>query len=295
MVSARPVSRVNSLLRRRFSLTLRGVPVWVGGLFVAVAWVAPFIWMVSTSLKPPGEIMTKNIEWIPRHITLEHYVMVFEHHPILRWILNSVIVTFGATFLSLLLGAMAGYGLARLHFPGRELIFNVILASFMIPQQIALIPLFVAFLRIGFVNSYPALIAPGVASVLCVYIFRQFFLNLPGELEDAALIDGASRFGVFWRVALPLARSPITASAILVFTAYWNDFLWPLLVAMTERMKTLAVGVAQFAPVIGGHTQLESFGPGMAAVTLLSVPTVVLFLVLQNYFIEGITQGALKG
>jgi multiple sugar transport system permease protein len=290
-----PVSRTNRFLKQRFNLTLYTVPVWIGGLLIAAIWVAPFVWMVSTSLKPSNEIMTRDIEWIPCHITIQNYEMVFRHHPVLRWILNSVIVTFGATSMSVLLGAMAGYGLARLHFPGRELIFNVMLASIMIPQQIALIPLFVAFLKIGFVNSYPALIAPGIASVLCVYIFRQFFISLPKELEDAALIDGAGRFGVFWRVALPLARSPITASAILVFTANWNDFLWPLLVALTENMKTLAVGAAQFAPVIGGHTQLESFGPGMAAVTLLSIPTVALFLILQNYFIEGITQGALKG
>jgi multiple sugar transport system permease protein len=282
-------------MRERYNLTPGRLPIWLLGIFIAVVWIAPFVWMISTSLKPPGEVMTLEIQWFPRTFTLENYEMVFRNHPVLRWLLNSVIVAGGATVLALLFGAMAGYGLARLNFPGRDAIFFVILISIMIPEQIPLIPLFVGFLKLGFVNTYPALIAPGIANVLCLYIFRQFFLSLPQELEDAALIDGASQFGIFWRVALPLARAPAVASAILIFTLNWNGFLWPLLIAFEEEMKTLAVGAAQFAPVSGGHTQLEGFGPAMAAVTLLSVPIVLLYLVLQRYFIEGMTTGALKG
>jgi ABC-type glycerol-3-phosphate transport system permease component len=128
-----------------------------------------------------------------------------------------------------------------------------------------------------------------------VYIFRQFFLGLPPELEDAAAMDGASRFGVFWRIALPLARSPIIAASILLFTLNWNSFLWPLLIIFEDRMKTMPVGIAAFTPVVGTHTQLEGFGIAMAAVTLLSLPSLLLFLLLQRFFIEGISRTGIKG
>jgi len=264
-------------------------------MFVTVAWIAPFVWMVSTSLKPASQIMTADIEWLPREITTDSYVAVFEYHPVLRWLLNSGIIACTTTVLCVLVSAMAGYAFTRLHFPGRDVLFGLTLASIMIPAQIAMIPLYMAFLKFKFVNSYPSMIAPGIVSVICVYIFRQFFMGLSPELEDAALIDGLGRMGVFWRIAIPLARAPIIASTILVFTGNWNGYLWPLLMAFEEKMKPLAVGVAAFAPGYGGHAQLESFGPAMAAVTILSVPMLTAFLLLQRYFIEGMTSGSVKG
>ena len=289
------VTQINRWLRQRYRLSFGRIPVWLFGMLVAIAWIAPFVWMISTSLKPANQVMVEGIQWLPREVTLDNYRMVINSHPIMRWLLNSIIVAGTATLTSVLFGAMAGYGLARLNFPGRNTLFVVTLATIMIPEQIAQVPLFVAFLKLGFINNYPALIAPGVANVLCLYIFRQFFLNLPVELEDAALIDGASRMMIFRKIAMPLARAPVIASAVLVFAGNWNAFLWPLLIAFEERMKTLAVGAAQFAPVYGGHTQIEGFAPAMAAVTILSVPIVILFLFLQRYFIEGITRGAVKG
>ncbi len=128
-----------------------------------------------------------------------------------------------------------------------------------------------------------------------MYIFRQFFLSFPKEIEDAAAIDGASRLGTFFRVALPLARAPAIAATILLFTANWNAYLWPLLIVFTEEMKTLPVGVAQFAPGTGSTTQISGFGPAMAAVTLLSIPSLGIFLLLQRYFIEGVTRSGIKG
>jgi len=289
------VTQANRWLRQRYRLSLVRILFWLLGMAVAVAWIAPFVWMISTSLKPSNQVMIEGIQWLPREVTLDNYRTVFESHPILRWVLNSVIIAVTTTVTSVLFGAMAGYGLARLNFPGRDALFMIVLATIMIPEQIALVPLYVVFLRLGFINSYPALIVPGIANVLCLYIFRQFFLNLPLELEDAALIDGASRMTIFSKIAMPLARAPAIASAILIFAANWNAFLWPLLMAFEERMKTLAVGAAQYAPVTGGHTQIEGFAPAMAAVTILSVPIVLLFLFLQGYFIEGITRGAVKG
>lgn len=275
-------------------MTLFDTPLWLLGMLMTAVWAAPFVWMVSTSLKPFQDIMTRNIEWLPRTVVLDNYIKVFEQ-PVVRWAFNSLIVAGVATALGVLLGAMAGYALARLNFPGRGVLFGILLASLMIPTEMSIVPLYIAFLKLNITNSYPAIILPFIASVFSVYIFRQFFLGLPQDLEDAAAMDGAGRFGIFWRIALPLARSPMIAATILLFTSNWNAFFWPLLIVFEEEMKTLPVGMAQFAPVIGAHTQLLGFGPGMAAMTLLSLPSVLIFILLQNYFIEGVTRSGIKG
>jgi multiple sugar transport system permease protein len=275
-------------------MTTHEVPIWIIGMLVAVLWIAPFGWMLSTSLKPEAQIMTPNVEWIPNPITWDNYAKVFEL-PIVRWAFNSLVVAVIATVLGVTLGAMAGYALARLNFPGKGVIFAVLLGSLMIPTELSVVPLFIGFLKIGLVNNYGAIVLPSIASVFSVYLFRQFFMGLPQEIEDAAIVDGANRFQIFLHVALPLARSPMVASTILLFTANWNAYLWPLLITFTDDMKTMPVGVAEFSPASGSYTQISSFGPGMAAVTLLSLPSLAIFLLLQRYFIEGITHSGIKG
>lgn len=270
------------------------IPVWITGLVIATMWIAPFIWMVSTSLKPAEEVMTKQIEWLPRHIVSDNYRKIFEY-PVGRWAWNSIVVAFISTSIGVLFGSMTGYALARLHFPGRSFFFSILIASLMIPTEMTIVPMLVAFLKGGLANTYTAMILPHTANVLCVYIFRQFFLQLPTELEDAAEIDGASKFVVFWRIALPLARSPMIAATTLVFSSNWNSFLWPLMITFTEDMKTMPVGIALFTPVVGAHTQLDGMGPAMAAVTILSVPGLLVFLFLQRYFVEGISHSGIKG
>jgi len=272
------------------------VLLWLLGSLVAVAWAAPFVWMVSTSLKPVADVMTVHVEWVPRHVTLDNYAKVLEK-PVLHWLFNSVVVSVVSTGVSLLTGAMAGYALARLNFPGRGIAFFLVLGALMIPTEMTIVPLFIGFLSLGLVNNYPALILPSLASVLSVYIFRQFFLSLPRELEDAAAIDGANRFRTFFSVALPLAKPAVVAGAILLFTTYWNAFLWPLLVILKEDMRTLPVGMAAFAPGtgVGQQTQLQSFGPAMAAMTILTIPSLLVFLFLQRHFIAGVTSSGLKG
>ena len=274
-------------------LTLKDVPVWLFGMFFVLLWALPFVWMVSTSFKPISQVMTVDIEWLPREVTLDNYRKVLEY-PIAIWAMNSLIVATIATALCVLFGAMAGYALARLRFPGRNFIFMLFLASLMIPPEVGVIPLLLAMIKVGLASTYSALILPTIANVLAVYIFRQFFLTFPRELEEAAIVDGAGAFKIFFRIALPLARSPAIAATVIVFTLNWNNFLWPLLITFDEDMKTLPVGIAAFAPVVGTHTQLEGFATAMAAVTLLCIPSVVLFLALQRYFIEGITTSGIK-
>ncbi len=279
---------------RRRSVSWPMLVLWVLGMLVVLAWAAPFLWMVSTSLKLPGEVMTRHIEWIPRHITWENYDKVLQK-PVGRWLTNSLIVAGTATVISLLSGAMAGYAFARLNFPGRNVLFFFVLATLMIPTEMTIVPLFIGFLRLKLVDNYAAFILPSIASVFSVYLFRQFFLSLPREIEDAARVDGAGRFRIFFSIALPLARPAVIAAAILLFTTNWNAFLWPLLVAFSEDMKTLPVGMATFSPTVGGQTQIQSFGPAMAAMTILTLPSLIVFIVLQRYFIQGVTRAGLKG
>ena len=267
--------------------------IWPLGMAVAVLWALPFVWMVSTSFKYPGDVMTPDIEWLPHRITFENYIKVFEY-PIVRWGINSIVQATVSTFLCVLFGAMAGYALARMRFPGRDALFYVFLASLMIPTEVSVIPLLLGFVKVGWASTYQALILPSIGNVFAVYIFRQFFLSFPKEVEESARIDGAGPFSLFFRIALPLARAPAIAASVIVFTLNWNNFLWPLLVVFDESMKTLPVGVAAFTPVVGAKTQIEGYSVAMAAVTLLSVPSLLLFFFLQRYFIQGISQGSVK-
>ena len=270
--------------------------IWAAGMAAAVAWALPLVWMLSTSVKPPAQVLTRTVEWLPRAVTFENYAKVLQK-PVAHWLLNSTIVTAGSTAISLATGAMAGYALARLNFPGRQTFFFLVLAVLMIPTEMTIVPLFIGVLRIGLVNSYLALLVPSLASAFSVYLFRNFFLSMPRELEDAAAIDGAGRFRVFWSVALPVARPAVIAAAILLSTNYWNAFLWPLLVIFREDMKTLPVGMAAFTPGtgVGQSTQLGGYAPAMAAMTILTIPSVVVFLFLQRQFIEGATSAGIKG
>ncbi len=274
-------------------LTLLDLPIWLFGMGIAVLWALPFVWMVSTSFKYPSDVMTADIEWLPHRVTWDNYAKVFEY-PVVRWGINSIIQAGISTTLCVLAGAMAGYALARMRFPGRGLIFGIFLASLMIPVEVSVIPMLLGMIKIGWASTYQALILPTVGNVFSVYIFRQFFLTFPSELEEAARMDGAGHFRLFWLIALPLARAPMIAAFVIIFTLNWNNFLWPLLVTFDESMKTLPVGIAAFTPVVGTHTQLEGYSVAMAGITVLSLPSLILFFVLQRYFIQGISQGSLK-
>jgi len=292
---AATLSRTINQRLRRYNLRLADVPVWLVGLVIAVLWAMPFVWMVSTSLKFPGDVMTTDIEWLPHRLTFENYVRIFNEYPVLRWLFNSIFVAVVGTGLNILFGAMAGYALARLRFPGRDALFFLFLASLMVPTEVTVVPLLFAIIKIGWWNTYQAIICQPLTYVYSVYIFRQFFLTLPRDLEDAAKMDGANHFLIFWRIALPLARAPLIAATVIVFTLNWNNFLWPLLATSSDEMKTLPVGVAAFAPVIGTRTQIEGFALGMAGITVLSAPSLMLFFFLQRYFIQGLSSGAVRG
>jgi multiple sugar transport system permease protein len=286
------MKRSISKILKKYNLTLLDFPIWAIGTFISIIWFMPFIWMISTSLKLPEHAITKNIEWLPKVVTLENYIRMLEF-PIMRWIFNSIVQASISTTLTVFFGALAGYAIARLRFPGNQLVFAVFLASIMIPSEVTLVPLLLAFIKSGYANTYASLILPTIANVFSVYIFRQFFLTFPRDLEDAAKMDGAGHFRIFFSIALPLARAPMIATIVIIFTLNWNNFVWPLLVVFEESMKTLPVGIAQFAPNEGSYTQ-EGFTLKMAAVSCLALPSLILFFFLQKYFISGLSQGSIK-
>jgi multiple sugar transport system permease protein len=275
--------------------------VWAIGMAFALMWAVPLIQMITTSIKPPGEVLTHALSWIPTQPTVQPYVDVFKK-PVLSWLVNSLVVTLTSTLLSLITGSMAGYALARLHFPGRQLVFWAVLVVLMIPAEVSIVPLYIGALRSGLLNgtlvyTWIVMIAPQIASAFSVYLFRNFFLSLPVELEDSAAIDGASRFRIFVSLAVPLAKPAMVAGAILLFANYWNTFLWPLLITSDDRLKTLPVGMLIFSPggIGGGPTDINAYDTVMAAMTVLSLPTLVAFLILQRQFIEGATGAGIKG
>ncbi len=290
------MNRAHSIVSTRLSVrSLQNSIIWFPGAVVALLWLFPLYWMFVTSVKPDRLILA-GIDLIPREITWEHYQTVVADTPVVRWFTNSIVTSTGVVAGSLVLGSLTGYALARMHFPGRNVIFWLLISSLMIPPEMSIVPLFIGVLRLGVQDSFLSLIIPPLASVFPVYLYRQFFLSFPTELEDAAAIDGCSRLGTFLRVALPLARPATLAGAILIFTSNWNSFLWPLLVAFKTEWKTLPVGMAVYTQLdIQGTSTQSGYGEAMAAVAIVALPTLIFFLVLQRYFIEGVTQVGIKG
>lgn len=263
---------------------------------VLVLWLAPLLWVVSTSLKPEGQILSLVPRWIPKTFTLENYLEVFQKFRLERWLLNSLVVAAGATLLGLGVSVPAAYAFARMRFRGQQWLFILILSTILVPVHITLVPLFIGLAKVKLTDTYFSLIMPTVANGFGVFLLRQFFRGIPRELEEAAVIDGATRLGVLVRIILPLSRPALTAVAIFLFLLSWNDFMWPLIVTNTDATRTLPVGLATFVGggTVGGQS-IAYYGIGMAASVLATIPAIVLFLALQRYFVQGIALTGLKG
>lgn len=268
------------------------VVLWGVGMAVTLLWLVPLGWMFLSSFKPEGEILTRTPELLPREFILTHYATVFKQ-PIFRWFVNSTLVALGGTLLTLFVSATAGYAFARFTFRGKNAIFVLLIATLIVPFEVTMIPLYLLMSGMSLTGTLVAMILPDAASAVGVYIFRNFFLGFPRELEDAAAIDGSGPWGTFFRIALPLARPAILAVAILAFVGYWNAFLWPLLVGNAET-TTMALGISVFRPAASNTGQTQFLGPGLAAASLLALPTLLVFFILQRYFIEGVTSSGLK-
>jgi multiple sugar transport system permease protein len=264
---------------------------------LAVLWLTPALWVLVTSLKHTPDIIRTPPEWIPWPATLEHYHEVLLSSSrtarIGRAFLNSTIVSVAAALIVVLVSAMAAYPLARMRFRGRDAVFALLVGSLMIPNAVVLVPQYVLTQRLGWLSTYQGLIVPEAAMTFAfgVFLLRQFFLTMPRELEDAAVIDGASTWAIFWRIVLPLSQPVLGALAIFAFRSAWNDFLWPLIAVNKPDMFPLPVALA----LLRGAYSSESYGPIMAGAALSALPLLLVFLVANRRIVEGVRLGGVKG
>jgi multiple sugar transport system permease protein len=256
-----------------------------------LAVVGPFIWMILGSFKSAAELLRVPPTWLPANPTLDNYNRLFVRLDFPRYFFNSAIVAVAVTFGNLLFCSMVGYALAKLNFPGRNSLFVLVLLTLMVPGAVTLIPQFVIISMLGLPNTHLGLILPFLAGPFGVFLMRQFMQGIPDELLEAARIDGASEYYIFWRIVLPLAAAALATLAILTFVGSWNSFIWPLIVATDDRMYTLPVALATFAT---GHYSAD-YGLLMAGSVVFVIPVLIVFLLLQRFFIEGIAMTGIKG
>jgi multiple sugar transport system permease protein len=262
-------------------------------LLLTLVYVAPLAWMAVTSLKTTAEATTWPLRFLPSSPQTEPYQTLTapqSDSPILRWFANSLLSAAGHALLVVATAAPAAYALARMRFPGRRLMFGLIIGTLFIPPIILIMPNFMIVDAFGWLNSLPAVIVPTAAGAFGVFLLRQFFLDLPLELEEAARIDGANRWEVFWRVILPLSRPALVTLVVLSFLTNWNDFLWPVYVLFTPEALTLPPGLGQLQ-----NAYTTDYPVIMAGGVLASIPVLLLFIAAQRYVIEGVARSGIKG
>jgi multiple sugar transport system permease protein len=255
-----------------------------------VMMLTPFVWMLISSVKPEPEVMSVPPTWWPKTVTLDNYRSLFTRLDFPRYFLNSAVVAFAVAFGNMLFGSMLGYALAKLDFPGKRLLFGLVLGTLMVPGVVTFVPLFVLTTNIGLTNTLPGMFLPFVAGPFGVFLMRQFIQGLPDELIQAARVDGAGELRIFFRVILPLCGPAVATLGILTFLASWNNFLWPLVVAQTEDKYTLPVALALYA--VGQNA--TQYGLLLAGAVVVVIPVVAVFLALQRYIVQGIAMTGIK-
>jgi multiple sugar transport system permease protein len=262
-------------------------------ILLTLMFVAPLLWMLSTSFKPNPETTSLPLSWIPKDFSTEGYSTIFRsssQSPALIWFLNSMIAGLAHTALVLVTASMAAYALARMEFRGRRILFAAIISTLFIPPIILLMPNYQIVDQFGWLNTLLAVIVPGAAGAFGVFFLRQFFLSLPKELEEAAMLDGANRYQIFFRIILPLSKAPLATLAVLSFLTNWNDFLWPVYVLFTPGNLTLPPGLSILQSAYGINYAVIAAGGVIA-----SIPVLILFIFAQRYIIQGVARSGLKG
>ncbi|MDZ7393548.1 MAG: carbohydrate ABC transporter permease [candidate division KSB1 bacterium] len=282
-------------IQKRFNVKRAGrvasrVVIYAVLLVLALSMLIPFLWMVMTSFMNELEVSQYPPKLWPSKFLWSNYREALTLLPFGRFFVNSVIMSLGAVLLQLIVCSMAAFAFARLHFRGRDRIFGLYIATMMIPVIVTIIPAFLIVDAFGWVNTYQGLILYFASSVWGIFLLRQFFLTLPRDLEDAARIDGASTFHIYWRIALPLSKPALATLGIFSFMAVWRDFLWSLIVTTQMDMRPVEVGIAFFH-----NMHVTKWPYQMAAAVCVMVPIVVIFFMAQRYFVKGITLTGLKG
>lgn len=257
---------------------------------------APILWMTVSAFKPEGEILSYPPQWVPLEPTWANFAYVLKNFNFLRWTFNSVVAAVVATIIVIFIDSMAAFAFAKMKFKGNAVLYAVVLSMLMVPIQVTIVPLYLMFSSVKLLNTIPALILPTAGNVTGVFILTSFFKSVPRDLMDAAIVDGAGSFRIWWSIMLPLARPSISAVAIITFMSNWTNFLWPLVSVSSDASRTLPVGVAQF---FGGQSGVSGsapqYGPAMAAALMATIPAIAIFLFLQRYFVKGIMMTGIKG
>jgi len=262
--------------------------------FLALAFITPHIWAYVSSFKPHAEIFKYAfpLKWqtfVPLEPTLENYREVFTLVPFARYMLNTLFVASITTVSGLFVNSLAAYAFARLKFPGRDLIFFLLLSTLIISPEVVMVPRYLIVNMLGWIDTHEALIIPGIASAFGIFLLRQFFKDIPRDLDDAARIDGCSWFGIYLRIVLPLSKPGLITLGLITFLANWSAFLWPLIVINSPEKMLIEVGIASFSTLY-----VTFWGRIFAAGTLASFPIVVVFMILQRYYIRGISMSGFK-
>lgn len=267
---------------------------YAGLSVMAIPFVLPTVWMVSSSFKPISQIFAKPPSLIPENPTVQPYLDAFAQQPFAQQYVNSVYIAVLVTAGTMLVSALAGYAFARIPFPGRGALFVVVLTGLLVPSEVVIVPLFQVFNALDLINTHwPLLLVPtfGAAAVLPTFIMRQFFITLPGELEEAATLDGLGRVAIWWRIALPLAGPALGAVAIFTFLHTWNLFLEPTVYLQSPELFTLPQALTRYTDAYGG----EQWNTQLAAASMTAIPVLIVFVLAQRQFVEGLANTGLKG
>jgi multiple sugar transport system permease protein len=259
---------------------------WIGAFLMLL----PLIWMISTTLKTNGQIWKIPMEWFPNPVTFENFKEVWQRVPLPRLFFNSLFVSASTTVLQILFASFAAFSFARIQYWGRDVIFMLFLGTMMIPNYVLIIPLYMIMDTLHLLDTYWALILPGLVSAFSIFMLRQFFLSIPKDLDEAAYIDGATRLQIHLRIILPLSKPALATLTIFVFMNQWNDFFWPLIATSSENMRTLQLGLAYFQ-----QANTTEWGPLMAVSLIATLPILIVFSFAQRWFIEGIAMTGIKG
>ena len=266
---------------------------YAGNIIIGIIFVSPLIWMISASLKPEAEIfanMNSITTFIPVQASLDNFKEVFSRLNMLQVFKNTFAYIALILVLDLLLNSICGYALAKFEFKGRGMMLNFIVALMVMPMEAIMLPLYIEMSQLGWVNTLAALVIPFVAKCFSIYMFRQFFCDIPDELLEAAALDGASPVRTFFTVVMPISKTVYATVFILDFVAHWNDFMWPLLVVTGEEKRTIQLAIQTFF-----GSKPINYGPIMASLTISAIPMLIMFIFLQKYYVEGIASTGIKG
>ena len=260
-------------------------------ILLSIFMILPFVWMLSTSFKLPQDIFGFPPRLIPENITLNNYTYIFQEKNTIRILFNTIIIALFSTLLSLFFTTLGGYGFAKFEFPAKKNLFAILLATMIIPGAVMMVPSFVIMRKLGWVDSFLPLIVPGAANAFGIFFFRQYISSINDELMDAARIDGASEFRIFWSIILPIIAPGMTSMGLIFFMRSWNDYLYPLIYLKSPENHTITLAIN----ALNGGAGLTVWGQQMATSVISLIPLLIIFLVFQRQFVEGITAGAVKG